>query len=91
MSSLRLNYFSNIALWDIHIECSIAPKKIVVIIHTIHVRNALTCTNFNLVVLFYEQITPQSVFMLTYTLKCVWCSTKTIFNLYVSQRSQIQS
>jgi len=25
-----------------------------------------------------------------YTLKCVWCSTKTTFNVYVSQRSQIQ-
>jgi len=25
-----------------------------------------------------------------YTLKCVWCSTKTSFNVYVSQRSQIQ-
>ena len=26
----------------------------------------------------------------TNTLKCVWCSTKTPFNVYVSQRSQIQ-
>jgi len=26
----------------------------------------------------------------TNTLKCVWCSTKTTFNVYVSQRSQIQ-
>jgi len=26
----------------------------------------------------------------TYTLKCVWCSTTTTFNVYVSQRSQIQ-
>jgi len=26
----------------------------------------------------------------TYTLKCVWCSTKTTFNVYVSKRSQIQ-
>jgi len=25
-----------------------------------------------------------------YTLKCVWCSTKTTFNVYVSQQSQIQ-
>ena len=26
----------------------------------------------------------------TYTLKCVWCSTKTTFNEYASQRSHIQ-
>ena len=26
----------------------------------------------------------------TNTIKCVWCSTKTTFNVYVSQRSQIQ-
>jgi len=25
----------------------------------------------------------------TYTWKCVWCSTKTTYNVYVSQRSQI--
>ena len=38
---------------------------VVVIIHTIHIRNALTCTNFNFGCCFFnEQITPQSVFVL---------------------------
>ena len=51
--SLRVNYFSALAPRAIQIEYYIArlnfkkPKIfVVVIIHTIHIRNALTCSNF---------------------------------------------
>ena len=54
-TSLRVNYLSTIALWAIQIECYIARLKfkytnmfVVVIIHTIHIRNTLANTNFNL-------------------------------------------
>jgi len=38
---------------------------VLVINHIIHIRNALTCTNFNFGCVIYEQITPQLVSMLS--------------------------
>ena len=46
-----------------------------------------TKTHINSVILILKL---NLTFWETYTLKCVWCSTKTTFNVYVSQRSQIQ-
>ena len=71
INNLPINYFLIIGLRAIQVEISLARLKfkqpkhfVVVILHTIHITNALTDNKFNFGCVIYEQITPQSVFIL---------------------------